>query len=72
MERLPADVSERIVVTVMRWAESGHGDLAVLRNYPGATHRLRVGDWRVLLVLDSAQHTAQVRSIAPRGFGYKP
>jgi len=67
MERLPADVPERIVMAVTRWATSDHGDLKPLHNIPGATHRLRVGDWRVLCVLDAAEHTALVRGVAPGG-----
>ena len=39
MERLPANVSERIVMAVTRWATSDHGDLKPLYNIPGATHR---------------------------------
>jgi hypothetical protein len=53
-------------------AGTGHGDLAPLHNIPGATHRLRVGDWRVFLVLDLDKHSAEARRVFPRGSDYKP
>jgi len=34
-------------------------------------HRLRVGDWRVLLHLDEATRTITVRRILPRGRAYE-
>ena len=73
LARMPADVSERIVITVDRWAATGHGDFAPLRNVHGATHRLRVGRmWRVLLSLDEEARTATVRRVLARGAEYRP
>ncbi len=34
-------------------------------------YRIRVGDWRVSYVVDSALHTMRVFEIAPRGGAYR-
>ncbi len=68
--RLPRNVRERIVRRAEEWAGTGHGDLAPLHNIPGATHRLRVGDWRAFLVLDLDKHSAEARRVFPRGSDY--
>ena len=33
--------------------------------------RLRVGDWRVIYIIDDADETIRVRLIAPRGSAYE-
>lgn len=70
--KLPADAAERAVKTVTRWADTGHGDIRTVQNLGDATHRLRVGDWRVLLALDSSTHAATILRVLPRGSAYKP
>lgn len=70
--RQPRDQRERIVGSVERWAASDHGDIRTVHNLADATHRLRVGDWRVLLALDSAKRGATILRVLPRGSAYKP
>ena len=69
---LPRDQRERIVRSVERWAASDHGDIRTVQNLGDATYRLRVGQWRVLLALDSTAHAATILRVLPRGSAYKP
>lgn len=69
---LPADARRRIADALERWAETERGDLRAVQNLGDATHRLRVGDWRVLLRLDQETRTATVLRVLPRGGAYKP
>lgn len=71
VEKLPADVAERVVSAVTRWAASDHGDIRVAQNMGRATHRLRAGQWRVLLALDPDEQTATILRVLPRGSAYK-
>jgi mRNA interferase RelE/StbE len=50
--RLDRITQERIASVLERYAESGHGDVKRLKGRAGQ-HRLRVGKWRVFLVLNS-------------------
>jgi mRNA-degrading endonuclease RelE of RelBE toxin-antitoxin system len=70
--RLPRDHQARIVRRVERWADSGHGDIRTVQHLAGATHRLRVGGWRVLVALDSVTSTATILRVLPRGSAYRP
>ena len=45
------------------------GDVIKLQGRP--EHRLRVGDWRVILRLDNAQRTIHVLRVLPRGRAYE-
>ena len=43
-----------------------------LRKLTGAPEwRLRVGDWRALVLLDESQHVIQVTRVLPRGRAYR-
>lgn len=45
------------------------GALRKLTNAP--EHRLRVGDWRVLLLLDTPTRTITITRVLPRGRAYR-
>ena len=44
---LSADVTQRVIAAVDRFAETGHGDVERLKGEHPPTLRLRVGDYRV-------------------------
>jgi mRNA interferase RelE/StbE len=48
LRTLPADVRERVIGKLHRYAETGAGDVKALAGEAGA--RLRVGDYRVIFV----------------------
>jgi mRNA interferase RelE/StbE len=48
LRKLPADVRERVIEKLHRYAETGAGDVKALTGQPGA--RLRVGDYRAVFV----------------------
>jgi mRNA interferase RelE/StbE len=48
LRKLPAEIRERIIDKLQRYAESGAGDVKALSGQPGA--RLRIGDYRVIFV----------------------
>lgn len=72
LEKLSHDVSARILEAVKLWADEERGDIRAVQNLDRATHRLRVGDWRVLLKLDHGTRTATVMRALSRGSAYKP
>lgn len=48
LRKLPADVRERVIDKLHRYAETGAGDVKALTGQPGA--RLRIGDYRAVFV----------------------
>ncbi len=48
--KLPKDIRNRVEGKLIEFVSTGKGDVRHLRGRPGA--RLRVGDWRVLFVVD--------------------
>jgi mRNA interferase RelE/StbE len=67
MRRLDAAVADRIIRAVVRFAETGQGDVKVLAGRQGEL-RLRVGDWRVLF---SRGDAIVVHRVRPRGEAYR-
>ncbi len=72
LDRLPRDVEDRVARAVEGWSTTEDGDIREVQNMGHATHRLRVGGWRVLLSLDSATRTATILRVLPRGSAYRP
>ncbi len=58
LRRLPRDVAARIVEAVSRWGEGHPTDVRKLRGYENQV-RVRVGDWRVRLLIENG--TCQAR-----------
>jgi mRNA interferase RelE/StbE len=46
--KLPANIRERVIDKLHRYAETGAGDVKALTGQPGA--RLRIGDYRAVFV----------------------
>jgi mRNA interferase RelE/StbE len=73
LERLDKKTRNRIVHALERASISPKQDpnVAPLRGELSGLHRLRVGDYRVVIELDTAQGYLLVHAIGPRGDVYK-
>jgi mRNA interferase RelE/StbE len=67
LRKLPAEIRERIIDKLRRYAESGAGDVKALSGQPGA--RLRIGDYRVIFV--EAADVISVRAVGHRSDIYE-
>ena len=69
LRRLDAQLRRRVIDAINALVEDPpRGDLRPLVGGPGA--RLRVGDWRVLLVRDDARRVIVIERVLPRGRAY--
>jgi mRNA interferase RelE/StbE len=69
MRRLDQPVRERVSVALDRLADDPHN--GTLRKLSGREEwRLRVGDWRAIVTLDSKARTVIVKQVLPRGRAY--
>ncbi|MGH2852822.1 MAG: type II toxin-antitoxin system RelE family toxin [Solirubrobacteraceae bacterium] len=66
LRKLPRNERERILAAVERLPA---GDVRSLKGRPGEW-RLRVGDWRALIRLDSDACVIVVTAVKPRGGAY--
>lgn len=71
IERLDPRVRSRVVEALDRLVEEPH--TRQLRKLRGTQSewRLRVGDWRIRLERDDAQHVIRVLRVLPRGTAYR-
>jgi mRNA interferase RelE/StbE len=69
LSRLDVPVRQRVVKSIRALAEDPRsGALRKLSGRPGS--RLRVGDWRVLVMLDEKARAIRVERVLPRGRAY--
>jgi mRNA interferase RelE/StbE len=70
LRRLDRPVRERVYAALERLCDDPHaGALRRLAGRPES--RLRVGDWRVLVQLDSPEQVIYVKHVLPRGRAYR-
>jgi mRNA interferase RelE/StbE len=70
LERLDPPIRDRVVAALQQLiADPVAAQLVKLTGRP--EHRLRVGDWRVILELEHATHTVVVLRVLPRGRVYE-
>ena len=69
--RLDRPMRERIVAAVERFAETGMGDVRLLRGKEQEIYRLRVGEWRVLFARRKTRVILVLR-VRPRASAYQP
>jgi len=72
LRKLPRDTGRRVLRKVNAYADdpaSLAGNVKLLTGHPG--YRLRVGDWRVLFLVDEDQQALHVTRIGPRGGVYR-
>jgi mRNA interferase RelE/StbE len=67
LRKLPAEIRERVIDKLKRYASSGAGDVKALVGQPGA--RLRVGDYRVVFV--ETADAISVRAVGHRSDVYE-
>ena len=70
LDRLDWQSADRVIAAVERLAMTGHGDVKRLDGME-KVWRLRVGERRVLLVLDEEHETVWVARVKPRGNAYR-
>lgn len=70
LDDLDPPVRGRVVATVRRFAETGHGDVRKLRGAEGRW-RLRVGDWRVLFTYAEEGDALLILRVLPRDQAYR-
>lgn len=70
LRRLDPPVRRRVIAELERLGASGPKQgLVKLKGRPGL--RLRVGDWRAVVELDSVAQTIRVLRVLPRGRAYE-
>ena len=71
LRRLDPPVRQRVERALRVLAQDPH-QAGQLRKLTGAPEwRLRIGDWRALLLLDEQQRVIQVTRVLPRGRAYR-
>ena len=70
LERLDPPIQARIFVAVDRLCTTGQGDVKALKGEYAGRHRLRVGDWRVIVRLYHERAAVLVERVVPRGGAY--
>ena len=68
MKRLDASTQARILSALERLAATGDGDVRPLRGEFAGSYRLRVGKWRVFVLVDGSEIVAY--QIDNRGEAY--
>ena len=67
--KLDPQIRQRVLAAIHRLAtDPQSADLRTLRGRPES--RLRVGDWRVIVELDTAARTIVIERVLPRGRAY--
>ena len=72
MNRLPYNIRARIQARLTHLAENPYArnnNVTKMQNHPG--YRLRVGDWRVIYLLEDSQLKIMVARVANRGEVYR-
>lgn len=70
LSRLDAQVQERILEAVERFAATGQGDVIRLKDVRPPEWRLRVGDWRVRFSRQDSEHVLDILRVLPRDKAY--
>lgn len=70
LAKLDRQAAARVIRSMARFAETGHGDAATLRP-PLAGRRLRVGDWRVMFDAEDEHSLLHVTRVYHRREAYR-
>ena len=71
LRRLDAQVRQRVNAALVVLAEDPHASTSLRKLTGRAETRLRVGDWRVLLTLDTEARLIVVLRVLPRDRAYR-
>lgn len=69
--RLDPPIRRRVNDALKRLAEDPHHDPALRKLTAAPEWRLRIGDWRALLLLDAEVRVIYVTRVLPRGRAYR-
>ena len=69
LSKVPNPDRHRLLTAIDALHSGPSGDIKPLTGRP--EHRLRVGKWRVILLLDQTEQTITILSVGPRGDIYK-
>jgi mRNA interferase RelE/StbE len=72
LERLDRKLRRRVIDAIETLARNPGANSNLLKLRGRDEHRLRVGEWRVLLALNRKGRTITVLRVRPRGNVYKP
>lgn len=70
LKRLDRVIRRRVATAILRFAQTGVGDISKLRARPDEW-RLRIGEWRVILRLDYREWTMTVLRVQHRSDAYR-
>ncbi len=71
LRRLDPPIRRRVLAAVATVADDPQQPGALRRLTGAPEHRLRIGDWRALLMLDTHTRTITVTRVMPRGRAYR-
>lgn len=69
--KLDSQIKTRVVESLERFAETGHGDVRKLRGAKPPKWRLRVGDWRAIFRYDLVGEVIDVLRVRHRRDAYR-
>lgn len=70
LRRLDPSIRRRVLVSLEQLAHQGPVDSGLVKLKGRSGSRLRVGDWRVIVELDSVGRLIRVKRVLPRGRAY--
>ena len=70
MRRLDRQTAHRVRQAIVRFAETGYGDVKLLRGTE-REWRLRVGEWRVRFTRNVDENSIIIQRVLPRGRAYR-
>jgi mRNA-degrading endonuclease RelE of RelBE toxin-antitoxin system len=70
LSRLDAQVQERILEAIERFAATGQGDVIRLQDVRPPEWRLRVGGWRIRFSRDDSARVLDILRVRPRDKAY--
>lgn len=71
LRRLDPPIRRRVLAALGDLAADPHRPGALRKLTAAPEHRLRVGDWRALILLDAPTRTISVTRVLPRGRAYR-
>lgn len=71
LKRLNHQSQARVAAALVRYAETGLGDVVRLQGVDPHEWRLRVGDWRVRFTCRYEDRVVEVLRVVPRGKAYR-
>ncbi len=71
LRRLDRKMQQRVSAAVDAWAATERGDVRLYIEGEKGELALRVGEWRVVLVVDRGSGTVRIKDVRPRRRAYR-